>query len=254
MLFLVGMGLVVKDISLRAIEVCKECELFIDRYTSFVDDKHIDLIKGLTGKQVKELGRKELEENAKAVVSRARSANIAVLVGGDPLMATTHKTLFIEAKRQGVNIEVVHSASIVSAAIGESGLDFYRFGQISTVPEWSEHYTPVSFYEVIKRNAMNNLHSLLLLDYDQESRTSLNIKEAVDILEKAEESYKSGIIRDDTKIVILNSVSSGRTKNIFTNIARARGLRLNGPSVMIIPAGLTDIEKESVTSMCKVVE
>ncbi len=50
--------------------------------------------------------------------------------------------------------------------MGESGLDFYRFGQICTIPRWSEHYKPVSFYETIETNLTNGHHSILLLDYD----------------------------------------------------------------------------------------
>lgn len=253
MLFLVGIGLSGKDISLRAIEVCKACDLFVDRYTSSIDDKRIEMIENLMGRRVEELSRRDMEDDAKVLVSRASTADMAVLVGGDPLMATTHKILFMEAKRQGVGIGVVHSASILSAAIGESGLDFYRFGQVSTVPKWSEHYSPVSFYEVVRRNKLNGLHSLLLLDYKQELGGSLSVKEAIDTLEEAEREYKSGIIRDDTKIVVLSNVSSEKAERVFTSIARAKELGMDGVSVIIIPAELTDIEKEAVASMCRFV-
>ena len=51
-----------------------------------------------------------------------------------------------------MEVEVVHSNSVLTAAIGESGLDFYRFGAIATIPKWSAHYTPVSFYETLQKN------------------------------------------------------------------------------------------------------
>ena len=115
-----------------------------------------------------------------------------MLIGGDPLMATTHKILFIEAKKRNVEVEIVHSNSVLTAAIGESGLDFYRFGAIATIPKWSAHYTPVSFYETLQKNMQNNLHSLLLLDYSQELAASLSIKDSIDILEKAEKQLQIG--------------------------------------------------------------
>ena len=255
MLFLVGIGLTGKDLSLRAIDVCKRCELMVDRYTCLVDDDHINLIKSLSGKKdVKVLGRSDMEEGAKDIISRASTQDVAVLIGGDPLMATTHKILFIEAKKQGVKVNIIHSASVLTAAIGESGLDFYRFGAISTIPKWSAHYTPVSFYETLRKNRQNGLHSLLLLDYSQELAASLSIKEAIGILKKAEESYKSGIIKDDTKIIVLNRLSSEDSESIFTSVAKAMSLELGGPSVIIVPAGMTDIEKETVTAMCKVMD
>ena len=251
MLFLVGIGLVEKDLSLGAIDACKRCELFVDSYTSVVSDGQLAQIRELSGKQPKELGRQELEEGAPSIVKRAKETDVAVLVGGDPLMATTHKILFIEARKQTVEVDVIHSSSVVSAAIGESGLDFYRFGRIATIPKWSSHYQPVSFYESIRENLKNDLHSLMMLDYKQELKSSLSVKEAVETLERAEESYKSGIIRDETDILVLNSISSANARKIFTSVKAAKGLELEGPSVIIIPAKLTDIERESVASMCK---
>ncbi len=43
-----------------------------------------------------------MEENASDMVKRAATKDIAILVGGDPLMATTHKILYIEAEKQHV--------------------------------------------------------------------------------------------------------------------------------------------------------
>jgi diphthine synthase len=254
MLFLVGVGLDCKDLSLKAVEACKRCELFFDRYTCVVSERQLALVRRLSGRKPRELGRQELEEGAKEIVARAKSADVAVLVGGDPLIATTHKILFIEARRQHVKVGVVHSASVVSAAIGESGLDFYRFGRVATIPRWSEHYRPVSFYEAVRDNMKSNLHSLMMLDYKKEEATSLSVKEAVETLERAEESYRSGIISNGTKIVILNRVSSSRARSVFTSVGSAKRLKLDGPSVIIIPAALSDIERESVACMCRSVK
>ena len=252
MLFLVGIGLGCKDLSLGAIEACKRSELYVDRYTSVVSGEQMAQILQLSGKQAKVLGRKDMEEDLKVLVTRAKSMDVAILIGGDPLMATTHKIILIEAKRQGVHSEIVHSSSILSAAIGESGLDFYRFGCIATIPKWSEHYKPVSFYESVRKNLSNNLHSLLMLDYKQELGASLTPKEAIGMLKKAEESYKLGIICDSTIIMILNNVSSSKQNSIFTTISKAENLELEGPSVIIIPAAITEIEMECVGSMCRV--
>jgi diphthine synthase len=255
MLFLVGIGLTGKDLSIKAIGACKRSELMVDRYTCLVDDDHLNLIKSLSGKsEIRVLVRSDMEEGAKDIVAKAAKGDVAVLIGGDPLMATTHKILFIEAKKRNVEVEIIHSNSVLTAAIGESGLDFYRFGAIATIPKWSAHYTPVSFYEVLRKNLQNNLHTLLLLDYSQELAASLSIKESIGILEKAEESYKSGIIKDDTRIIVLNCLSSERQQKLFTNVAKAKTLELGGPSVIIVPATMTSIENEIVTAMCKTID
>ena len=74
--------------------------MYVDRFTSFISDRTIRYISEVTGKQVTELTRQDMEEDAAELVRRAATRDIAVLVGGDPLMATTHKILYIEAKQQ----------------------------------------------------------------------------------------------------------------------------------------------------------
>ena len=111
----------------------------------------------------------------KSLLKLAKDRDVAVLISGDPLIATTHKILFIEARKLGIRVEIVHAASIASAAIGESGLDFYRFGKVCTHTKWHEHYTPVSFYETIRTNMQNNEHSLVLLDYDSVAESSMQL-------------------------------------------------------------------------------
>ncbi|MGI0135079.1 MAG: diphthine synthase [Candidatus Micrarchaeaceae archaeon] len=250
MLFLVGIGLAERDISLKAIEICKDCDLFIDRYTSMISDQRVEYLATTIGKQITTLSRSDMEEGSRQIIERARSRDVAILIGGDPLTATTHKILYTAAKKLGVRVLAVHSSSIFSAALGESGLDFYRFGQVCTIPKWSAHYSPVSFYETISRNMKSNQHSLLLLDYDPVEEKSLSINEAVDTLEKAEQRYQQGVILDKTKLFVLHNVSMPTQKNIFTTIAEAKALSIsNGTSVLILPASLSDIEKEVIASM-----
>ncbi len=246
MLFLVGLGLSIKDIPIGTIEACKNCELYIDRFTSRIDNEVTDYITELTGKRITELTRQDMEENAKDIVRRAERKNIAILIGGDPLIATTHKILYIEAKNQGITTQVVHANSIITTAVGESGLDFYRFGAPCTIPKWSQHYSPVSFYEKIATNFKNSEHSILLLDYDAKNETTLDIKETISILEKAEEHYKKGIINSKTKIILLHNMSLNDSKVIVTTLGQAPSLNYSGVNILVIPSELTGIEKEAV--------
>lgn len=251
MLFLVGLGLSEREIPIGTIEVCKNCELYVDKFTSMVSDKTLDYITELTGKRITELTRQDMEENAGDIVQRAATKDIAILVGGDPLMATTHKIIYIEAKKRNVNTEIVHANSIITTAIGESGLDFYRFGAICTIPRWTEHYSPVSFYEKIERNLTNKEHSILLLDYDAKKQTTLEIKEAIETLEKADSTYKKGIINSKTKIILLHNMSLEDSKVLSTTTERAKKLEVSGVNIIILPAELTDIEKEAVEARTK---
>lgn len=245
MLFLVGLGLSKKDIPSGAIEVCKNCDLYIDRFTSVISQESIDYIMQITGKEIKEISRKDMEENSIEIIKKSATKDIAILVGGDPLIATTHKILYIAAKKHKIKTQVIHANSIMTTAIGESGLDFYRFGATCTIPKWSEHYSPISFYEKMATNFTNKQHTMMLLDYDSKHRETLGISEAVKELQKAEEHYKKGIISSKTKIILLHNLLMDDSKVMLTTLEGASKIK-DGVNVIILPAEPADIEKEAV--------
>ncbi len=251
MLNMVGTGMSDKGISLDALEACSSCsKIYIDRYTSTISERKLKELERLIGKNATELSRSEMEEKAGRLIEEAARQDIAILTGGDPLIATTHKILFIAAKKRGVTVAVYHSGSIVSAAMGESGLDFYRFGSVITIARWSEHYKPTSFYRTIENNQKANLHTLLLLDYDGRAESSIGIKEAVAALMAAEKENRAGIIRPGSKIIVMSNISQKGSRKRLTSISSA--LKMpdeKGQAVIIMPAKLTDIEMETIDSI-----
>ena len=68
------------------------------------------------------------------VLRRAKEEKVAFLVSGDPLIAATHVDLRIRAEKQGIKTRVVHGASVISAVIGLSGLQNYKYGRSVTIP------------------------------------------------------------------------------------------------------------------------
>jgi len=97
------------------------------------------------------------------MIELAKTEEVSFLVVGDPFCATTHTDLYIRCMEEGVKVNVVHNASIVSA-MGCCGLQVYRFGEIVSIPFFTETWRPYSFYEKIKGNAVRGLHTLALLD------------------------------------------------------------------------------------------
>ncbi len=252
MLFLIGLGLSKDDITISALDACRYChELYLDRHTSRTDSTVTDYISSSTGKRIAELTRQDMEEGAKELVALASVKEIAILCSGDPLMATTHKILLIEAARQNVKTKVIHSNSIITTAMGESGLDFYRFGKVCTVPRWGQNYKPVSFYETIHGNLTNDAHTIILLDYDSKAESTIGVNEAIATLEEAEQSYKKGIIRDDAYIMVLHNISARDSSLIYTRIKDIKGMDVKGMNVLIIHSGLSDIEKETIDALVR---
>ena len=71
--------------------------------------------------------------------------NYSFLVIGDPFCATTHSDLFLRAIELKIEVNVIHNASIVNA-VGISGMQVYRFGEIVSIPFFEENWRPYSFY------------------------------------------------------------------------------------------------------------
>lgn len=247
MLALIGIGLDTKDISVRALEFLKSTDtVYADRYTSVIGQQSLDFIKKESGKEIKTVTRSDLEEKVKTTIKQAKNSDMAILVVGDPLVATTHHIILDEAARQGISTKVFHAPSIFSAGIGESGLDIYKFGPTTTVPFWSEHYKPTSFMDVLSKNLSNSEHTLMLLDIDQAKGTPMSIKQAVEILNN---SNKEKVLRPDTMVMVLADIGRGSQTISFTEFSRLESLsdRIDGKTLsIIVPTALNFAEEEAV--------
>ncbi|MCL5102161.1 MAG: diphthine synthase [Candidatus Marsarchaeota archaeon] len=247
MLYLVGLGLGDADISEASKDVLKKCDVVMaDGYTASISAKKMETVLSISSKEVEMLDRHAMEEGISKILDKASSSDVAIVTNGDPLIATTHKTILIEAKRRKIGFKVMHSTSIFSVAIAESGLDFYRFGPICTIARWSEHYKPVSFYETIAKNVSGNQHSLVLLDYDSVKNESMPIQEALGILSSAESHYKQGLITTDRKIGILCDLGTEKQRIEYSKFGKINK-RLNYTmATLIFPSNPTDIEADYI--------
>jgi len=131
-------------------------------YTAILMISHERLSK-FYGKEVVVADREFVESGCEQMIEQAKKTNVSFLVVGDPFCATTHTDLYLRCIEQGVKVEVIHNASIVNA-VGCCGLQVYRFGEIVSIPFFTEKWRPYSFYPKIKQNAERGLHTLALLD------------------------------------------------------------------------------------------
>ncbi|CRL07153.1 CLUMA_CG020146, isoform A [Clunio marinus] len=164
MLFVIGLGLGdVTDITVKGLELVRSCNIiYLESYTSILPCG-IEEMEKFYGKAIVIADREFIEQRADEMLSQAKHLNVAFLVVGDPFGATTHTDLIMRAKDKEVNVKIVHNSSIMSA-VGCCGLQLYHFGETVSIPFWSETWKPDSFYDKIKRNRQNGLHTLCLLD------------------------------------------------------------------------------------------
>ncbi|MCS7120955.1 MAG: diphthine synthase [Nitrososphaerota archaeon] len=210
-LIFIGLGLSDElDLSLRAVEELRKTDhVFAEFYTSVMPSISLKNLERIIGKRVTVVSRKTLEdENGECILSKAGRANVALLVPGDPLIATTHVALRIEAEKRGIKTRVIHGVSIISAAIGLSGLQNYRFGRTVTIPFSEQGIISETPYEVISENKARNLHTLCFLDIDVEKQRYLSIDEAFKMLLTVEERKRKGIINMDAIAVVIARAGS----------------------------------------------
>ncbi|MEM2478889.1 MAG: diphthine synthase [Candidatus Pacearchaeota archaeon] len=238
MLYVIGTGLGMEDISFAAIKILKKCDyFFIDNYTTkipFKIKKYEQFLTKIVRKKIsiKELTREMLEEKSDELIRLAKNANIALLVYGDPLIATTHIALINEARKQGIKIKIVHNVSIINA-ITETGLSPYKFGKIASMPRWQEGYKPESFYDIIKQNLSINSHTLLLID------SELSFEQA---LKQLAEVDKEKILKH-REIFVCSRLGTSQAKIKKIKLEGIKEDKIEKPFCFIIPSEIAFYER-----------
>jgi diphthine synthase len=201
-LVFVGLGLNdEKGITIKGLEETKSADaVFMETYTSCMPDFNMARFEMACGRKVQLIKRQDLEEdNGKLILQAAKLGKAVFLVPGDPLIATTHVTLRIDAEKQGIKTRVVHGISIMSAIVSLSGLHNYKFGKTVTVP-FADNFSETP-YNVIAQNKERGLHTLCLLDLRAAENKYLSINEGLELLLKVEAKKNLGVLTSITPAV-----------------------------------------------------
>ena len=245
----VGLGLHDEmGISLHGLEEVKTVDTaFIELYTSFMPNFSIKRFEEISGKKLNVVSRRELEEkNGEIILKAAEKGKAVLLVPGDPLIATTHVALRIEAEKRGIKTRIVHGSSILSAVMGLSGLHNYKFGKSVTIPFPDETFSETP-YNVIAQNRKLGLHTLCLLDIKAEEKRFLSIRESLESLLKIEEKKKKGIVTVDSLVVGIARAGSNNPTVKADSIEKLLSYDFGEPPYSIIfPGKLHFMEAEAL--------
>lgn len=203
-LIFVGLGLYDEsDISLRGLREIRGADaVFAEFYTSLMCGLSMPKLEKLAGKKVLVVSRRDLEEeDGQQILEEARKGKTAFLVPGDPLIATTHVDLMIRAEKQGIKTRVVHGASIVSAVIGMSGLQNYKYGRSVTIPFPEEGFTLETPYRVVMENRKMGLHTLCFLGVKAEEKMYMTVRDGLEALLDTEKQKRKYVITSDTLVI-----------------------------------------------------
>lgn len=233
MLYLIGLGLNEKAISQEGIEAIKKCKkIYLEDYTvefSYSSKKFESII----GKKIISANREFIENFD--VLEDAKKLNVALLVYGSPLTATTHISLLQEARKQRIRYEIIYNASILDA-IAETGLQLYKFGKITSMPAWQrdKHYCPNSFMDILKENRFINSHSLILMDI------GLEFKRALFQLGISAEKYDFKI----DKMVVCSRLGTKDSRIVYGTVSELKSKKIDAPFCFIIPGEMHFLEEE----------
>ncbi len=251
MLYFIGLGLYdEKDISLKGLEAMKVADVvYAEFYTARLFGTTISALEELSGCEIKILTREQVEEE-NIPLNEAKIKNVAFLIAGDPLIATTHTDMMIEAKKMDLETQVIHSSSILSAGPGISGLQAYKFGKVTTIPFPEENYFPHSPYHVIKNNLEQDFHTLVLLDIRAHEDRYMTANQGLEYLLKVENERGEGIIREDIIAVALARVGSPNPLVRADKIKNLLNEDFGGPlHSLIIPSKLHFLEAEYLVAV-----
>jgi diphthine synthase len=236
MLYLIGLGLWDEtDLTLKGLEAAKKSEkAYLEAYTSRPGGLSPARLEKLIGKKITLLKREDVE-GAAAFLDEAKKTDVSLFVGGDPLVATTHADLLLRAAKKRVPFRVIHNASIYSA-VAETGLQVYKFGKTATVVYPEKNYKPTSFYDAVRENRERGLHSLLLLDIKPDR--TMTPKDAIELLAGIDPNFAK------QEIVVCSRMGSEKPFIAFGDADKLAKSSGEGMSVIIVPGGLHDVEKE----------
>jgi len=123
-LYFIGLGLGDEtDITVKGLNAIKKSKkVYLEHYTS---------ILGISKEKLEQFYEKELiiayretveieMDQILEDISKDKENDYSFLVVGDPFCATTHSDLFLRARKLGIDVKVVHNASIMNA-IGATG-------------------------------------------------------------------------------------------------------------------------------------
>lgn len=250
-LYIVGAGLSPDLVTLRGFRVLRGCDIvFMDSYTSMLSNSDLE---GVIGRGIHRLRRVDLEERFEEVLFKPilQGLNVALLVPGNPLDATTHVSLIVEAHRRNIAFEVIPAPGIVPNALSMAGLMVYKIGRIATITYPKHGVLSEHPYDVVKDNDLRNLHTILLLELDVENNVVMSIRDAVDILLKLEELRMENVISRGRMAVAVSGLGGPNQRICFNSLEGLRRLpEHRGPHTLVITSPrLHFMEEEALKAL-----
>ena len=275
-LLLIGMGPgTVAGMTVEALEAAKMAShRRYEAYTALWPDAELKLLEQKIG-SIERVMRPEVEQPDE-LFRLAKTSLVALLVVGDPLQATTHVDLQLQALEHGIDCRVFHGVSITTIVTGAVRLSSYRFGRQTTLTYPYADWIATSPLEMIAVNKFRGLHTLVLFDLDptgqgtgdQRPMKPNDAKRSMDLMRSTlderlkqfttppestliavqEATFKAFLLEDMDRlpVVLCSDMGTQDQKIIFTNIGGLEKLEGGRLNCLLIPAWTSEVEGKAL--------
>lgn len=213
-------------------------------------------------------------ESPTELLDLAKNHLVALLIVGDPLQATTHVDIQLQALEAGINCIVFHGISITTLVTGAVGLSNYRFGRQTTITYPYGGWVATSPLEVIAVNIFQNQHTLALLDLDptgagtgkqipmqpgdayaslglMKEKLSSNISDmpednTIDSMKKLAFKEFTDKDLDSIKVVLCADMGTKDEKITYTTVGDLKNLDGGRLNCLIFPAITSEVEEKAL--------
>ena len=246
MLWFVGLGISgISELSDNTISIIKNADtVYLESFTSPISETEKEQLANMCDGEFK-IAKRWLVEDGNEILENAKKRQVVLISYGDPYIATTHLELKTRAVTDKIETKTIHSSSIVSSLIGEIGLQYYKVGKILTI--MNDPKSMITPYNTISNNLLSKMHSVILLEYNEDKSFFLDPQDALSLLLDAEKIQNGKIISLDTFAIIASrigksdqNITSGKISNL---IKKEFG---NPPHTIIIPGSLHFTESNAV--------
>ncbi len=238
MLVLAGGGLHGGHFTLELVELLKRADVvYVEDYTMPGGVSLLGEVRRFNPR-ARRASRSLLEEGVDEVLSEAASRLVVIVTGGHPLIATTHVSIVAEARSRGIGVKVLQGVSGVVAAMTVAGLDFYKYGRVVTIPGPWRMVEPYSIIEYIYMNTLAGLHTLALLDID-EDRRQLCVGDALEVLARLD---TLGVLRGVDVVIVEDAGLEG--ERVWHARVGMTNRCQEGVASIVLPLAASRIEAE----------
>ena len=278
-LLLIGIG--PGDIALATSEALSAAKMAdfrrYEAYTALWPEEQLASLEKSVG-EITRVMRPEVE-NPKELFALARDNLVALLIVGDPLQATTHVDLQLQAEDAGIYCRTIHGISITGLVTGAIGLSNYKFGRQTTLTYPYSGWIATSPLEVIALNTALGQHTLALLDLDPtgagtgqqkpmmpsdavDSMKAMIVKVNASIdefpLESPQDEIKVQSLKlmtsaslAEIKVVLCSDMGTKQQSITYTNLANLASLPGGAMNCLVFPASTSDVEEKALLRWLK---